>query len=210
MPTPSSPRALALSTLLSVEKGKYGNIAVDTVLKRTDMSDPDRHLYTALVYGVIERVITLDYIIAALSSRSPLEVVLTLCGGADLYPMRLSRAADETGDGPAALLRLCRRSILTPDAHPDYLLRVPVKRVRELSETLRAAGLTAVSVGQVKSGGRIRVLMRQGDKDIPVANLAADTLRAYPALTLYRRRADKEGISRAMQGIEKSNMEMKF
>ena len=136
--------------------------------------------------------------ITDLASRSPLEAVLSLCGGADLYPVRLPRATDETGDGPAALLRLCRRSILTPDSHPDYLLRVPVKQVRELSESLRAAGIAAVSVGQVKSGGRIRVLMRQGDKDIPVANLAADTLRAYPALTLYRRRAEAhtaEGIT---------------
>ena len=35
MPTSVTPRSLALSTLLSVEKGKYGNIAVDTTLKRT-------------------------------------------------------------------------------------------------------------------------------------------------------------------------------
>ena len=66
MPTPSSPRALALSTLLSVEKGKYGNIAVDTVLKRVPMSDPDRHLYTALVYGVTERKTTLEFLLGKL------------------------------------------------------------------------------------------------------------------------------------------------
>ena len=70
MPTPlQSPRALALSTLLAVEKGKYGNIAVDTVLKKTDMSEADRHLYTALVYGVIERRITLEFLLSKLSSR---------------------------------------------------------------------------------------------------------------------------------------------
>ncbi len=128
--------------------------------------------------------------VAALSSRSPLETVLTLCEGADLYPVRLPRAPEETCDGPAALLRLCRRPGLAADTRPGYLLRVPVKKVRELSETLRAAGIVAVSVGQVKSGGRVRVLMRQGDKDIPVANLAADTIRAYPATALYRRRAE--------------------
>lgn len=86
MPTPNnSPRALALSTLLSVEKGKYGNIAVDTVLKRTDMSDPDRHLYTALVYGVTERKTTLEFLLGKLSSR-PLDqlddtVRVALCMG---------------------------------------------------------------------------------------------------------------------------------
>ena len=86
MPTPiKSPRALALSTLLEVEKGKYGNIAVDTVLKRTDMSEPDRHLYTALVYGVTERKTTLEFLLGKFSSRPLAEldgtVRLALCMG---------------------------------------------------------------------------------------------------------------------------------
>jgi 16S rRNA (cytosine967-C5)-methyltransferase len=73
MPTPqSSPRALAHATLLAVERGQYGNIAVDTALKRTPLSDPDRHLYTALVYGVLERKTTLEYLLDKFSSR-PLE-----------------------------------------------------------------------------------------------------------------------------------------
>ena len=69
MPTSVTPRSLALSTLLSVEKGKYGNIAVDTTLKRTPMSEPDRHLYTALVYGVTERKTTLEFLLGKFSSR---------------------------------------------------------------------------------------------------------------------------------------------
>ncbi len=67
--TTNSPRARALSTLLSVARGQYGNIAVDTTLRRTDLSEPDRHLYTALVYGVIERQVTLDFLLARHSSR---------------------------------------------------------------------------------------------------------------------------------------------
>ncbi len=85
MSTPSSPRALALSTLLAVEKGKYGNIAVDTVLKRTDMSEADRHLYTALVYGVTERKTTLEFLLGKFSSRPLSElddtVRIALCMG---------------------------------------------------------------------------------------------------------------------------------
>lgn len=70
MPAPhSSPRALALSTLLAVERGQYGNIAVDTALRRYPMSEPDRHLYTALVYGVTERKTTLEYLLGKFSSR---------------------------------------------------------------------------------------------------------------------------------------------
>ena len=86
MPTPQhSPRSLALQTLLAVERGRYGNIAVDTALRRYPMSDPDRHLYTALVYGVTERKTTLEYLLSKFSSR-PMEeldgtVRLALCMG---------------------------------------------------------------------------------------------------------------------------------
>ena len=87
MSTPQnySPRTLALNTLLAVEKGQYGNIAVDTALRRHPMSDPDRHLYTALVYGVTERKTTLEFLLAKFSSR-PVKnldtaVRLALCMG---------------------------------------------------------------------------------------------------------------------------------
>ena len=68
MPT-TSPRALALSTLSAVERGQYGNIAVDTALRRHDLTAADRSLYTTLVYGVIERKTTLEYLLSRLSSR---------------------------------------------------------------------------------------------------------------------------------------------
>ena len=68
MQTPS-PRALALETLHGVSRGKYGNIAVDTVLRRTNLSEADRHLFTALVYGVIERQVTLDFLMDQFSDR---------------------------------------------------------------------------------------------------------------------------------------------
>ena len=81
----TSPRSLALNTLLAVEKGQYGNIAVDTALRRHPMSDPDRHLYTALVYGVTERKTTLEFLLAKFSSRPAEEldatVRLALCMG---------------------------------------------------------------------------------------------------------------------------------
>ncbi len=62
-------RSLALSTLQAVARGQYGNIAVDTVLRRHDLSPADRNLYTALVYGVIERLTTLEYLLARHSTR---------------------------------------------------------------------------------------------------------------------------------------------
>ncbi len=68
MPT-ITPRALALTTLLSVSRGRYANITVDATLRRAALSDADRSLYTALVYGVIERQVTLDDLIARYSAR---------------------------------------------------------------------------------------------------------------------------------------------
>ena len=49
---------------------QYSNIALDTALKRGDFSSADRGLLTALVYGTLERQLTLDYWIGALSARS--------------------------------------------------------------------------------------------------------------------------------------------
>ena len=66
-----SVRRLAHASLLAVEKhGRYSNIEIDSALKNADgISDTDRALYTRLVYGVIERRLTLDHIIGKLSSR---------------------------------------------------------------------------------------------------------------------------------------------
>lgn len=128
--------------------------------------------------------------IAAIARRSPLETVMTLCEGADLYPARLPKKEFEPASGSAELFRLCAIPATPPDARPDYLLRVPASKVRELSEALRALSITAVSVGQVKSGGQIRVYLRQGEKDVPVAGLSVGLLRSYPALALYRRQAE--------------------
>ena len=65
-----NPRALALRSLVRCEKnGKFANLEVNAALKGASLSDPDRGLYTALVYGVVERALTLDYILASLSDR---------------------------------------------------------------------------------------------------------------------------------------------
>ncbi|MBE6662103.1 MAG: 16S rRNA (cytosine(967)-C(5))-methyltransferase RsmB [Ruminococcaceae bacterium] len=65
-------RELALATLDRVTRDKsYSNIAVDTVIKRENLTGKDRSLFCVLVYGVIEKKITLDYLIDALSSLSP-------------------------------------------------------------------------------------------------------------------------------------------
>ena len=63
-------RSLALASLVRWRAdGKYANLEVAASLGRADLSDKDKALYTALVYGCVERALTLDHILASLSSR---------------------------------------------------------------------------------------------------------------------------------------------
>lgn len=65
-------RELAAASLVSFEKnGRYSNLEVDATLRRvgTSLSAADCGFYTRLVYGVVERVLTLDHIAAEYSSR---------------------------------------------------------------------------------------------------------------------------------------------
>ncbi len=65
-----TPRALALTLLRRFEGDSlYSNLILDTALRRNPLSDADRGFLTALLYGVIERRLTLNYLIDALSDR---------------------------------------------------------------------------------------------------------------------------------------------
>ncbi len=64
-------RAAALLTLVRAEKGgKYLNLELDAAQRRFNFHDADRALFAALVYGVCERAITLDFEISHLTSRA--------------------------------------------------------------------------------------------------------------------------------------------
>ena len=65
-----NPRLLAYELLQKAEKSEqYSNIALDKALLESNMSDVDSALASALFYGVIEKKITLDYRLSALSTR---------------------------------------------------------------------------------------------------------------------------------------------
>ena len=52
----------------------YSNIALDTAIRRSDLQDVDRALLTALVYGVLEHRITLDFYIQSLCDGDPKDI----------------------------------------------------------------------------------------------------------------------------------------
>ncbi len=66
----SDARAAAFQSLMLCERDKkYSNLEIDAAIRRYKLEGAERGLYTALTYGVIERRITLDYIIGKLSSK---------------------------------------------------------------------------------------------------------------------------------------------
>ncbi|MBE6667729.1 MAG: 16S rRNA (cytosine(967)-C(5))-methyltransferase RsmB [Ruminococcaceae bacterium] len=69
------PRKLAYDLLQRLEKNnQFSNIILDRALIDNGMSDADKGLATALLYGVTERRLTLDYQISRLSAR-PVEAL---------------------------------------------------------------------------------------------------------------------------------------
>lgn len=101
-------RVLARDVLMRCERQRqYSNLALDAALKRSDLSDADRALATALVYGVLERRLTLDYQIEGLSEREPeridLETLTALRLG--IYQMAyLSRVPDHAAVNEAVAM----------------------------------------------------------------------------------------------------------
>ncbi|MBQ4105446.1 MAG: 16S rRNA (cytosine(967)-C(5))-methyltransferase RsmB [Clostridia bacterium] len=62
-------RAVAFDVLYKVFKEEaYSNLALDNSIKENELDKLDSAFCTALVYGVLERLLTLDYIIRKLSS----------------------------------------------------------------------------------------------------------------------------------------------
>ena len=65
----ATPRKLAVDSLVKWEKmGKYAGLEAAATLERDVLRGADRGLYSAIVYGVVERAVTLDHIIDEYSS----------------------------------------------------------------------------------------------------------------------------------------------
>lgn len=68
-------REAAFTSLLRCERDKkYSNLEIDASIRKFALDGAEKGLYTTLVYGVIERKITLDYIVSRLSSK-PVAVI---------------------------------------------------------------------------------------------------------------------------------------
>ena len=60
----ANPRSVALNVLLKIEQEQaYSNLALSNAIRENRLGGVDSAFVSALVYGVLERQITLDYII---------------------------------------------------------------------------------------------------------------------------------------------------
>ena len=65
-----NPRYEAYKSLLRCGRdSKYSTLEINSVLSSSDMESRDKALYTRLLYGVIEKKITLDHIISQFSAK---------------------------------------------------------------------------------------------------------------------------------------------
>ncbi|AQW22013.1 16S rRNA (cytosine(967)-C(5))-methyltransferase [Lentilactobacillus curieae] len=60
----NNPRELAMQTLVLTAKGAYSNLQINSVLEKTTMGVEDRALYTNIVYGVLQHMLTFEYQLA--------------------------------------------------------------------------------------------------------------------------------------------------
>lgn len=64
-----SPRFMVLELLNRMDKQAYSNIALDSALEKSGFSDRDRSFVARLFYGILERKLTLEYVISMYSSK---------------------------------------------------------------------------------------------------------------------------------------------
>ncbi len=59
-----NPRKTAVKALLKIEKDiSYSNLTINSIFKELEITQSDKAFVTALIYGVLERKITLDYVL---------------------------------------------------------------------------------------------------------------------------------------------------
>ncbi len=200
-------RALALASLNRILQSKsYSNIVLDTVIRRHGLDCKDRALFCRMVYGVVEKKITLDHLIDTLSSKPPCSIepevrnILRL----GLYQLRyLDRvpphaACDETvalsgarsrGFVNAILRRYLRESdcIPFPSRESDFLayLSVTYSYPKEFCERLTAeyGGDKAEEILGAFDGTppiTLRVNTLKTSRDTLLSELAAKGITARP------------------------------
>ena len=161
-PRPVDPARLAAGRILHavLEEGAYANLSSIRLLDRTDLNALDRRFASALIYGTLSRIITIDWLLDKVSRRplSELEPWLRTILRLGVWQLRWSRsippsaAIDETvrlirkmSNPGAAGYRQCRPAPAAARADPPAG-RQPCGLVQP------AAGIVRLSAQMVRAG----------------------------------------------------------
>lgn len=135
----TNPRKLAVLALLKIEKDNaYSNITLAAFLKDTDMQKSDKALFSALVYGVLDRKITLDFVLSRYM-KTPLK---------------------KTAPFTLAVLRCALFQIMYMDKIPESAaVNEAVKIIKKSKESRNAGFVNAVLRAVLREG----VFLPKGD-----------------------------------------------
>lgn len=107
-------RYVAVLALQKCENGGYANLVLNGILKKTPLSEKDKGFVSVLVYGTLEKIYTLDYILQSYITKpiarldAPIRAILRMglyqCMYLDSVPT--SAAINEA----VKLTRLCKKS----------------------------------------------------------------------------------------------------
>lgn len=141
--------AAVLSLNSSFKSGRFVNLELDSTIKKYGFTDKDKSFYTRLLYGTVERKITLDYIISLLSDvkDDKIEPLVRCILETGLYQIfYMDRVPDSAACNEATNLV----KILCPKSYAGFVnavMRNAVRRKAELVEkVMTLTGTKGISV----------------------------------------------------------------
>lgn len=178
------------SAFLSLQKyehsGVYPNIELSYAIERGGLVGAERALYTALFYGVIERKLTLDYYIEAVSSRPLGEIdgdVLVILRLGLYQLLYLSRIPESAAVNESVALARRFYAKKNSEGFVNAVLREFLRRRKTLSLPTREAGFGRYASVAYSVPVWICELWRDAYGE-DTAERMLSTLDAHPTLTL--------------------------
>ncbi len=141
-------RQLAVLSLCRLEReGKYGNLEADAAIKKFKLQGAEKALYTRLFYGVLERKITLDYIISQCTDK-PLDDMT--------YEMK-------------NILRISAYQLFYLDRIPEYSIVNESVELAKKYERKSAGGFVNAVLRRMIRQGKPEI--KRGDNDVKYLSL---------------------------------------